>query len=222
MIDVIILTYTKNLHFYGLTSRTINSLRANNNRQFNIVVVESNKNPDGYFYPDCTVITPQEEFNYNKFLNIGLQLCKNKYVLICNNDLFFTANSVVNLIDCMEVHGMHSACPLEPNWHETRLNDEEKSQLFLQGYEVEKYVLGWCICVRRDVFNVIGQFDEKFKFWYQDNDYAMNLQKHNIPHYLINTSIVRHEFSQSHGLLDDRKVEMTHGLQQVFFEKWQA
>ena len=68
---------------------------------------------------------------------------------------------------------------------------------------------------------MIGEFDEKFKFWYQDNDYAMNLMKHNIPHYLINTSKVRHEFSQSHGLLEDKKVEMTHGLQQVFLEKWQ-
>lgn len=220
MIDAIILTCTKNLHFYGLTLRTINTLRENNHRQFNLIVMESNQQNQNFFYPDCTIIKPAEDFNYNRFLNIALNYCKNKYVLILNNDLIFMPNSVVNLIDCMEVHGIDSACPHEPNWHASRLTDEEKDRLLVYGYEVEKLVLGWCICVRRSVFDTIGKFDESFKFWYQDNDYAMNLQKHGIKHALVNSSVVLHEFSQSHGLLEANKQEMTHGMRDVFLEKW--
>ena len=221
MIDAIVLTYTKNLHFYGLTLRTINSLRMNNNRDFNVVVMESNQNNEAFLYPDCTVVKPAEEFNYNRFLNIGLNYCKSKYVLLLNNDLFFPPDSVATLIDCMETHGLSSACPHEPNWHASRLTDEEKQQVLVYGYEVEKFVLGWCICVRRSLFETIGKFDESFKFWYQDNDYAMNLQKNGIRHALVNTSQVYHEFSQSHGLLAENKDEMTHGMRDVFREKWQ-
>jgi GT2 family glycosyltransferase len=219
MIDVIVLTYTKNLYFYGLTCRTINSLRENNQLDFNIIVVETNKTDRTYPYPNCTVLVPTEEFNYNKFLNIALQFCKNKYVLICNNDLYFAQNSVKNLIDAMELYDVPSASPHEPNWHASRLTEEEKSKEIVYGFEVEKIVTGWCICMRRDLLQTIGSFDESFKFWYQDNDYAMSLQKHGLKHILVNSSHVYHELSQSHGLIEN-KDGMTHNLKKIFFEKW--
>ena len=36
-----------------------------------------------------TLIFPDEDFNYNKFVNIGLEECKNEAILITNNDVFY-------------------------------------------------------------------------------------------------------------------------------------
>ena len=47
---------------------------------------------NGFVYPECKVIYPEVEFNYNKFLNIGISNCEGDWVLICNNDLYFYKN----------------------------------------------------------------------------------------------------------------------------------
>lgn len=225
-LDVIILSYTKDLWYYGLTQRCISSLFHNNpNLSLNVVVVETNRNleKDSLFYCGCKVICPSEEFNYNKFLNIGLQYCDSDYVLMCNNDLIFGQNSVENLLQTMISHDIKSACPLEPNWHKRKLTEEEYKTPILEGYEVQKHIVGWCICADRSMLCDNQVLDEKFTFWYQDNDYAETLKKLNVKHFLVNSSHVYHEFSVSHGLMTGSKAaEMTHGLKKVFDEKWHS
>lgn len=222
-VDVIFLSYTKDLYYYGLTQRAISSLlKKNSDCSFNIILIETNKNleEEYFFYNDCRVIIPPEEFNYNKFLNIGLQYCRNQYVIMCNNDIIFGDSSVRNLINTMNENDMHSACPLEPNWHKRKLSEEEYNSQFIEGYEVEKHIVGWCICSDRKMLIENRILDEKFAFWYQDNDYARSLQSLGIKHYLVNSSHVYHEFSASHGLLGDRSDNLTHGMRTVYEKKW--
>ena len=216
IIDVIILSYTKNLYYYGLTTRTIESLRMlNPNISFNVILIETNKHAkdEGFLYRDINVITPSSEFNYNHFLNIGLNQCSADYILIINNDLIFSEHSIETMLNIMKNNSIKSASPIEPNWPKHK--DFLHSSKPIEGYETGKELAGWCILLSKEVINTIGKFDENFKFWYQDNDYAENLKKHNIKHYLIPTARVYHVLSQSHsligdfyGMLNDNKQEM--------------
>jgi GT2 family glycosyltransferase len=222
-LDVIFLSYTESLWYYGLTRRSIETLIfGNRSLNLNIVLVETNPKiyEFGFDYPDCTIIIPEEPFNYNRFINLGLRQCSSKYVLVCNNDLVFGEHSIENLLGVMQTNNFNSCSPYEPNWHAKKFHVADLNQDYIEGYEVQNHLTGWCICFNREMALNLNVFDERFAFWYQDDDYARSLKKNNIKHYLIPSSIVYHEFSASHRLLKEKHHEMTHGLKPVFDSKW--
>jgi GT2 family glycosyltransferase len=220
-IDAVILTNTSDVGFYGLTCRTINTLSEASARPVNTVVVESNGGDmDRHLTYPCTTIRPVGPFNYNRFLNAGLAMCDGDFVLICNNDLIFTEGSVDSLVEAMVRNRMGSACPLEPNWHRTFFTEEQIAKPWLQGYRVMQELVGWCICVTRDTISRVGDFDERFDYYYQDNDYAETIRSLGITHFLVTSSRVRHEFSRSEGLLAEGVHEASARLKLAFEGKW--
>lgn len=223
-IDVIFLTKTSNFHHYGLTQRSINSLFYNNsNVDLNVIVIETNTLSylDGFYYHGCTVVHPDEDFNYNKFVKIGLRHCKNKFVIICNNDLLFTENSMVNMIASMERNNIKSSSPMEPNYHPRSCGDLDYLSGPIEGYVVTKHICGWCVAIDRSILHEYNDFfDERFVFWYQDCDYSLTLQSHGIKHFLLPNFKVRHEFCGSHDLLGSQVHEMTYGQLDIFKSKW--
>jgi GT2 family glycosyltransferase len=221
-VDAIILSNTDDLKYYGLLQRTINTLAwSEQNHKFNIIVVESNSNylDKGFICPNAnSVITPNQKFNYNKFLNIGLKECKNNWIIIANNDLIFTKNWFTKILNFEQKYNHYdSFSPFEPNW---RPHKSLTIQEYYEGYRTAYEIAGWCLVLKRNVLETCGLFDESFEFWYQDNDYAMTLKKHNLKHALVRDSRVYHETSQSHKLLGDKEYEMTHNQQQTFLKKW--
>jgi GT2 family glycosyltransferase len=221
-ISAIVLSKTSDLEHYGLTCRTINSLQSSTGWVHDIIIVESmpesHIKENGFIYPGCEVIYPETEFNYNKFLNIGIASAKADWVLLCNNDLYFYKNWLQEINIVLESDSdVKSICPISPSWH---LHQDLKDNYEI-GYDVSKHICGWCILANRDMINNCNLFDENFKFWYQDNDYAMTLQKNNIKHCLSKQSRVQHFISKSYNLLGLDEYLMTHGQQQIFVEKWQ-
>jgi GT2 family glycosyltransferase len=80
---------------------------------------------------------------------------------------------------------------------------------------------GWCIFVKRDIFNIVGLLDEQFDFWYADNDYGRTLLKHRITHALIGTSKVDHLGNQTHNALSPEKLlELTDHQKSTYEKKW--
>lgn len=221
-IDAIILSNSPDLAHYGLTCRTINSLKESDcEGEINIIVVESqnylNFAQSGYLYNGCNTVHPEQKFGYNKFLNIGLQHSNSEWILICNNDLFFTKNWLNVAKDIIERYpDIKSFSPICPNWHLHQKIDGEISE----GYTVSKEICGWCILLHRSLIDKYDLFDEQFEFWYQDDDYAMTLQTNNERHALMTQSKVYHMVSGSHDLLKERKNELTHLQQQKFINKW--
>jgi len=221
-IDVIILSNTKDLNLYGLTQRTINTLRFSEDVTFNINVIESCSKylDNGFVYNNCNVITPNEEFAYNKFLNYGLAQCKNDWVVIANNDLIFTKHWLSKLLTYNKNNpDVLSLSPWEPIWHIKRnLNIDVPAYI---GYRTSFEITGWCLLIHKSVIIKCNLFDPDFKFWYQDNDYSLTLQKYNIKHALVTSSRVYHMVSGSHHLLSNNdKYNMTDGQLNVLRKKW--
>ena len=80
---------------------------------------------------------------------------------------------------------------------------------------------GWCIFIRREIFDTIGFLDEQFEFWYADRDYGLTLLKFNIQHALVPNSIVNHIGNQSHNSIEAEKLNyLTIDQKKVFDQKW--
>jgi GT2 family glycosyltransferase len=193
-IDVIILSYAKNDLLKQMTEQGIKSLLNSENQDqisFNIVVIESERNLEPFNYANTTTVYPNVPFGYHKFMNIGIKLTKNPYLCICNNDLLFHPNWASEILSAFEENPeLSSASPI-CSIHHPAIGISLNSGVHI-GYEVRKEVAGWCLFFKRSNLEKTGLLDEKFTFWYADNDYATTLEKYNIKHALVTTSIVDH------------------------------
>ena len=192
-VDVVILSWAKTVLLKQITEKGIQTLlksEKEENVKFNVFLLEGNMHAK-YDFPDNVItVYMTEKFGYHKFMNIGRRMGNAKYVALCNNDLRFQRNWASNMIKEMEAdEELLSACPVEPvvNMLTKHFTNEK------YGYETRKFVNGWCIFQRRDIYDIIGDLDEQFEFWCCDDEYGMTLETFNIKHALIKTSIVNHD-----------------------------
>lgn len=190
--DIVIVSCGKNETLRTLTQNTINSC-INSGDNFKFYVIETCLN---FSYKYATTINYKREvFNYNHCLNVAFRYCKNKYIAFCNNDLLFEKNWAKNMLHVFKAHNYLSLSPYEPRIHKGRHG--AAGNHLIEGHQIATHITGWCICVDRDIFKKIKQFNESVDFWYSDNIYGDQLKKHNIKHALVCNSIVRHLESQT-------------------------
>jgi hypothetical protein len=83
------------------------------------------------------------------------------------------------------------------------LSNDHRQRLFkrgfvaYEGYEIGMQLTGWCIFTSKELWPVIGQLNEKHRFWFSDNVYAEQLKAKNIKHALICSIRVDHLGSQT-------------------------
>tara|TARA_R110002110_G_scaffold48091_1_gene143758 strand:- start:88 stop:708 length:621 start_codon:yes stop_codon:yes gene_type:complete len=203
---VIILSYTKDMKYFEMLKRCVDSIEDSKVNP-RIIVVETNKNLEGKEIPiEAEFIFPPGEFNYNRFLNAGFEHIRDsKKVIISNNDVVYEPGCIDSLYSWLDIYD--SVSPTE----ELGLN--------VEGIKVGEHVKGWCIGLNIDVYNRMGEWDEDFSFWYQDNDYCNFLEKEGYAHCVIGNAVAHHEISASHNLVENL-YESTHGLEKVLYEKW--
>lgn len=219
IIDIIILSNTADVKYYNLLEKCIKSLKNSSNIKTNIIVVESNSKLKTKKFKKLleidTVIFPEQDFNYNKFLNIGLKECKNETILITNNDVFYENNTLETLYKHLDAYD--SVSPWDNNITPKLYNERN----IYEGYEIRYNIAGYSILTKRSTLDIIGNFDERFSFWYADNDYAMSLKANKLKHALIGSASVFHAVEQSHNLFnEEEKIKQTTGAKKIFEEKW--
>jgi N-acetylglucosaminyl-diphospho-decaprenol L-rhamnosyltransferase len=106
--------------------------------------------------------------------NHAIKCCEGDYIAICNNDFIFGKNWLTMLIDAIEYHdiemvtsklvGMETCPPHE--FHKYVREAQDTLNL-----EILKWVKNGPWLFRREVFDIIGIFDERFKYGqYEDAD----------------------------------------------------
>ena len=174
MIDVIIPADSTKIGLRMITQATINSLIASEpERKFNIVVIDGNRNTTGF--DNARTFTYDFPFNYHRCVNLGLQYGNSDVVAICNNDLLFDRLWLTKTLTAMGETYLSAS----PN------NKTSTIEGTLEGYAVARILLGWCIVVKRKVFDIIGKLDEVVNFWYSDNVYGEQLRRAGIKHILV-------------------------------------
>jgi glycosyltransferase involved in cell wall biosynthesis len=211
-VDCVLLAYSKTSDARKMTQAAIDSLHASTDAyQFNVMVIETQAGD--VQYKGATVIQPEIPFNYNAYLNIGFARCTADRVIIANNDLVFHKGWYEEM---MKVN----ADSMSP-WTDGYPAHNTLKDKIIPGYQVSYLVCGWCIVVKKSVLDKIGKFDEQFDFWFQDNDYAMQLLRHQAQHVFVGTSWVTHLYSQSHKLIEREGYDAkTKGAQAKFDAKY--
>lgn len=220
-IDIIILSYAKNEYLKGLTIQTIDTLLASEDPEkihFNVVVIESNKTLQPFQFENAVTIYPTEEFGFHKYLNIGIKATNSPYVCLCNNDLIFHKNWASEIVKAMDNDPeMLSATPYCPVFHKGQGFPENAPPL--QGYF--GVLIGWCIFVKREIFDTIGMLDENFTFWYCDYDYSNTLEKFKVKNCLVSSSFVTHLGSESLKTTEKSEYQKLTQLPRLYFSyKW--
>ena len=195
LFTAIILSKTSNKDIHMMTLECIKSLidseSENKKVSFEIILIESDHITE-FKYPEYVkVIYPKEKFNFHKFLNIGIKKTKGDYIGLFNNDLIFKKKWLTNILKVSEAYPkILSFCPVDYNSkHSSKLNFKKAN--YLLGYKTRIHLVGWCIIVKKELFHKI-QLDEKFDFYYADDDYGMTLRKLNIKHAVVKNSEVIH------------------------------
>jgi GT2 family glycosyltransferase len=210
LVDCVMLANTKNQVTRKMTQEAIWSLhRSSSQYKFNVFVVETEHS--SVHYDGATVIQPRKKFNYNQFLNIGFEKCKSDYIIISNNDVLYHPGWFEEIVKA----NCDSATPLNPIWNPHR-NYTDK---IVEGYRTGLEIGGWCIIMKKSTLDKIGKFDEQFDLYYQDDDYGMQLKKHNLVHKLVGTSRVTHFVGKTSGQYNEPRVQAKLCEAKVIFDK---
>lgn len=222
VIDVIVLSYCKDPSIRQMNINCIDSINnSSKNFKFNIILVETDTEKK-HTYPqsNVTVIQPFEKFNYNRFLNIGLNYCNNEWILITNNDTIYHKNFIDNMMKAhqMDPHLLSMSPMDDDSGYQTDMGFDKDIHY---GYEIMKQLVGWSILLNRKVLDIIGKFDEDFTFLYQDADYAKKLENNFIKHGCVTNAKAKHLVNVSHGMVEPNDyVDMTEGMEKMFKKKW--
>lgn len=205
MIDVILISDAKRGAGYNLTVQAIKSLVGAyilNPAPRTMPVIYVVESDHATFYERISTevkiktIHPKQPFNYNRYLNLAIKQGKGEYVALCNNDLYFEPFWAETLINTMLLaegdmkEPILSASPYCP--YSQGRDASYPSEQYLEGYKIRYHISGWCIFVKRKIFNKIGKLNEEVNFWFSDNIYVDQLKKEKLKHILATRSIVRH------------------------------
>jgi hypothetical protein len=203
-INAVILTRTVNDEVRQMTKTCVESLleHGQDDAAIHVTIVESS--PEGtqeLVYPSpWNTIRPDSNFNFHRYLNCGIAAQQADYYLLCNNDLLFHAGWLRELLDAFKVAGLGSASPISPGLEsQERLRKHSRSK-FRLGYHIAREISGWCLLVSADTLRQVGPLDELFDFYFADNDYTVELRRHNIKHALVFDSKVSHLVDKSQSM----------------------
>jgi GT2 family glycosyltransferase len=224
-VDVIILSNCINQECLNINNQCIHSLvNSEKNILFNLIILENNSNfsLQGFNYQvsNIQVIIPNEPFNFNRFLNIGLSLSKSDWVVFSNNDVIFHKDWFTEILKAKEQNQLiQSFCPFDRNSPYLSL-EKFNDKLYHIGYRVPIEFVGWCFITDKSIFKRTGDFDEQFDLYFQDNDFAMTLKKNSIIHAMIPSSFVEHIGGYTTGIYDASKTEKYAEGKLKFEKKW--
>jgi GT2 family glycosyltransferase len=224
--DVIVLSLAVDERSFLTTKNCIESYISTADDLINkIYVVETNKNFDrDYQQKKVEVIKPNKQFNYNEFYNIALERCTAEFVIGPNNDLIILPNCIQTLLKEFQLNTqIDSISPIDRQWHRhTKLYFPSENKLYY-GNEVSLHMFGCIFACRRNIFNKIGFLDERFYFFYQDNDYIMSLVRCKLLHGIHTGAMVKHQSGHSNVYAEDRLKYTPANMDEqgkLFLNKW--
>jgi len=231
MVSVVILSLVTDQNSFEVTKNCVDSF-AKSDLVSEIIVVESNKRffldqlqANSQYHEKAQVKIPPYEFNYNQFLNIGKSFCTSEYIIFSNNDLIVEDNCVELLYDTLKNDPeLMGVCPIDRAWHRHSQMYFPADNKLYTGYYTGLHMFGCIYMLKKQVFNVIGDFDERFFFFYQDDDLAATMCSKKVKHGLLTSARVKHKiakYGQPDGGEKYRYTPNNMNTQgDIFGEKW--
>jgi GT2 family glycosyltransferase len=196
-VDVVMLALTGSREIHAMNTNAIASLRASEPHiQFNVFLLESNVDFPGMglaYDAETQVIYPREAFNFNRFNNIGLGLGKAEWVVFSNNDVVYHAGWCTAMLSAHQKNPkIRCLCPVDQASQYTPPGTFKPHEAWRIGHLVRVTFTGWCFMVQRSVFQQTGPFDERFDYYFADDDFTLQLRQQDILNAAVPAAHVTH------------------------------
>jgi GT2 family glycosyltransferase len=197
MISVIILSNTLDEEIYQINVNCIRSLLESENWEIHggleILLIESNRNHSFVYDKSVKVLMPEEPFNFNRFLNIGVRQSSGEFIALCNNDILFSPGWFTEILK-VEEKNTRLLCfsPVDRNYPAMSYDVFPEEKDYYIGWNNQQHFAAWCFIVKRNIFSITGKFDETFNFYSADDDFLLTLRKNALDNALVTHSHVKH------------------------------
>lgn len=167
-------------------------------QDFKVILVDNNSSDDSIEftkqnYPRVEVIKLLYNTGFAKAVNEGIKASNSEYVLLLNNDTECDKNFLDEMLKGFKAKDIGCvACKMINFYDRTKLDDagdfiKRKGSPYARGYsetdskqyDKEEYIFGACAgaaIYKKEVFDVIGYFDEDFFAYYEDVDFSFRMQ----------------------------------------------
>ena len=234
-VDVVIISWARDAALLQITRDGLDTLFASSqgNVVFNAYVIETNREVSyEQWYSaigphSCETMHPVVEFGYHRYLNIGRHAGTSPYVVLCNSDLTYEPGWAEAIVAVMQARPeIVSVAPWCPEVLGSNADARDQVIPGFADHRGKAYIAGWCIFQQRSVYDVIGDLDERFRFWYCDNDYCFTLQRAGLAQALVCNAVVHHHENvvgkTATTLTPEQQHELTYAQRDVFRAKWQV
>jgi len=208
-----------------ITKRCIESIQKNTrNIEYEHIVIDNGSTDGTAEYLrglDFILISNEKNAGCAAALNQGIEKASGEYVCNVDNDVVVSENWLEPLVETAEQ--IHDAGIVSPGTREGRLDyDFEK---YAANYKrrmnsvVAREFGGWCMLIKRKMFELAGNFSEEFNMYCEDTDFYMRVKKAGYEAYRTGKSFVHHEGNVTLCKIPQKqKLEHEHVLR--LREKW--
>jgi len=223
----------------GMTMQCLERLDRYDKSDKEVILIDdgSVEKYSSYFYEMSYVVDivleHESNMGFPKSVNDGILNANGDLIAIWNNDLMVSSNWLEPIIQHLEndkecVYGMLS--PIIYNrWVGDYVEFEEFQQLFPDGWNNGKshaiidFLKGMPWVFRREVFDKVGLFDERFvKTYYEDDDFLLRMAINGYKHGSVeNTAVFHYNQYTTRNVLEPKIGQgFIQENKQRFIDKW--
>lgn len=156
-----------NQELVDMTIDCLNSINDTTDDQPEEIIIIDDGSPIEMKFEDNTdfkqkFTTLRKEINggYASAVNMGLYHAQGDILIIGNNDLTFSENWLTELLK-----------PLEMGYDIATCWTSDQDNIEIKDYIEEDAKFGSLLAMRREVYDLVGPFDEQFRGYFTDTDY---------------------------------------------------
>lgn len=222
-----------NLNGRKLLEECFNSLSKVDYPDFEIILVDNNSTDNSIefvknFYPKTIIVKLDKNYGFAYPNNVGVKNAKGDYYLFLNNDTKVTPNflsELVNILHNEKNIGICQSMLLKPTGEIDSSGDfidnmgvSFSSKEYVKENKVILSARGACMLVRKEIYEKLGGFDEKFYISFEDVDLGWRAWILGYEVMIIPQSVVYHYGGQT---VQKRKTEIEfHGLKNQLSMKY--
>lgn len=197
-------------------------------------------------FPQVRIIANDENRGFGAANNQAFQTMQGRYALLLNTDTVLTEDAVRDLFSFMESHPSAAmSCGQLLNRDDSKQNSIAAfptlltlltnmsllEYLFPGKYPSKRYEhrqpievdsgVGACLMVRKQAMDVVGWFDERYFFFFEETDWAYRMRLAGWQIFHVPTARIYHLQGQSIGPDIRSRIEFYRSRYQ-FFQKWHS